>query len=76
MPRAAPSDGLDKFTRYRASRRTHGMRLLRVWVPDPRMPGFQEEARRQAALLRNAPEEIEALAFLDAVAADLDDWTE
>ena len=76
MPRANPSDGLDKFTRYRANRRVQGMRLLRVWVPDPRLPGFREEARRQAALLRDAPEEVEALSFIDAAAADLDDWTE
>mgnify|MGYP000983862701 CR=1 FL=1 len=37
-------------------------------------PGFAEEARRQAALLRGAPEEIEALAFIETV-ADTDGWT-
>lgn len=76
MPRMASRDGLDKFTRYRANRRARGMRLLRVWLPDPRLPGFREEARRQAALLRSAPEEIEILQFLDAAAADIEDWTE
>jgi hypothetical protein len=74
MPRAAPSDGLDKFRRYRATRRASGMKLLRVWVPDPSLPGFREEARRQAALLRGAPEQDEALDFIEAV-ADIDDWT-
>jgi Antitoxin MazE-like len=39
-----------------------------------RAPGFVEEARRQAALLRGAPEESEALAFIE-VAGDFDDWT-
>jgi len=73
MPRVAQSDGLDKFRRYRESRRAAGMKLLRVWVPDPSLPGFREEARRQAALLRVAPEQSEALDFIE-VSADLNDW--
>lgn len=71
MPRPTRAeDGLDKFRRYRATRREHGMKLLRVWVPDPHAPGFREEAQRQALLLRGAPEEREALDFIEA-AADL-----
>ena len=61
MPRADSSDGLDKFQRYRATRRAQGMKLLRIWVPDPQAPGFAAEAERQAAMLRGAPEEAEAL---------------
>lgn len=72
MPRAARADGPDKFQRYRASRRASGMKLLRVWVPDPRAPGFLEEARRQAQLLRSAPEELEVLDFIEAAA----DWVD
>jgi hypothetical protein len=75
MPRPAPPDGMDKFKRYRASRRAGGLKLLRVWVPDPSLPGFREEARRQAALLRGAPEQTDALDFIEAN-ADLGDWTE
>ena len=45
-----------------------GMKLLRLWVPDPKAPGFAAEARRQAALLRAAPEEREALDFIEAAA--------
>jgi hypothetical protein len=67
MPRPANHDGLDKFRRYRANRKASGMKLLRVWVPDPHAPGFRDEARRQAALLRGAQEEIEALDFIEAV---------
>ena len=48
------------------------MKLLRVWVPDPHAEGFAAEARRQARVLRGAPEEAEALAFIEA-AADLGD---
>lgn len=69
MPRAARADGLDKFQRYRASRRASGMKLLRVWVPDPHAPGFRDEARRQALVLRGAPEEMDALDFIEAAAA-------
>ena len=72
MPRSGRADGLDKFRRYGAARQARGMKLLRVWVPDPHAPGFREEARRQAQLLRDAPEEREALDFI-AAAADSDD---
>jgi hypothetical protein len=42
------------------------MKLLRVWVPDPRRPEFAKEAERQAKLLRGRLEEKEALAFIEA----------
>jgi hypothetical protein len=71
MPRPAKQDGHDRAGRYRANKRRQGMRLLRIWVPDPAAPGFRDEAKRQAALLRGAPEEAEALAFIaNALAAD------
>lgn len=70
MPRPARKDGLDKFKRYRATQKQRGMKLVRLWVPDPHAPGFRREARRQAELLRGAPEEREALDFIEAAA----DW--
>jgi hypothetical protein len=45
---------------------TQGMKLLRVWVPDPTRPEFAAEAARQARLLRGRPEEAEALTFIEA----------
>ena len=72
MPRSASTDGLDKFQRYRATRRASGMKLLRVWVPDPHAPGFREEAHRQGLLLKGAPEERDALDLIEASA----DWDE
>ena len=68
MPRAksASPDATSKFKRYRNSKREKGMRLLRVWIPDTRHPGFAREAERQAALLRGRPEEREALQFIEA----------
>jgi len=60
-------DGLSKFQRYRRSKERRGVRLLRVWVPDPRQPEFVAEADRQAELLRERPEQAEALDFIAAV---------
>lgn len=63
MSRAA-----NKLTRYRLRQRLRSFKLLRVWVPDPRAPGFRTEARRQAVLLRGAQEEAEALGLIEAEA--------
>lgn len=70
MPRERQADGLDKFQRYRASRRASGKKLLRVWVDDPGTPRFREESHRQASLLLGAPEEIDALDFIERAADD------
>jgi hypothetical protein len=72
MPRPARKDGLDKFRRYRAGQRKRGMKLVRLWVPDPNAPGFRQRIRREARLLKGAPEELETLDFIAAV-ADWDD---
>ena len=69
MPRAARANGLGKFRRYRASRRASGMKLLRVWVPDPHAPGFRDEAHRQALVLQGASGEADALDFIETAAA-------
>lgn len=68
MPRAKsePKVGLTKFQRYRRAQAARGMKLLRVWVPDPTRPEFAKEAARQARLLRSRPEEAEALSFIEA----------
>jgi hypothetical protein len=67
MARPALTDGIDKHKRYRMNQKKKGMRLLRMWVPDTRTPEFRAEAKRQALLLRGAPEELEALDFIEAV---------
>jgi hypothetical protein len=66
MSRPRTRDGLSKTQRYREAQQHRGMKLLRVWVPDPHRPEFAEEAARQAALLRGRPEEVEAMNFIDA----------
>jgi hypothetical protein len=75
MPRPARNDGLDKFRRLRTTRKAAGMKLVRIWVPDPRNPEFVAKARREAELLRGAPEEQEALDFIEAAMRDVDDDT-
>lgn len=78
MSSPAPRNMQSKFARYRAAKKKQGLKLLRIWVPDIHAPGFAEEAARQAAVLRGAPEEIETLAFIEAATADWDlepyDW--
>lgn len=73
MPRPARDDGLDKFRRFRANQKEAGMKLVRVWVPDPHSPEFAAKARREAELLRGAPEEQEALDFIEAAMRNIDD---
>jgi hypothetical protein len=60
----AGSERLSKFQTYRLEKQRRGMKLLRVWVPDPKRPEFAAEAQRQGGLLRGRPEEAEALDFI------------
>lgn len=73
MPRPAPHDGVDKFRRYRSARREAGMKLVRIWAPDPHALNIAAAARREAALLRGARDEQEALDFIEALEADIDE---
>ena len=59
-------DGLTKFQRSRRHRQHKGMKLLRVWAPDPCLPGCASEARRQGGVLSGSPEEAEALLFIES----------
>jgi hypothetical protein len=63
-----------KLARYHRNKRAQGMKLIRIWVPDPDAPGFAEEVKRQAALLRGAPEEEEILDSIEAAARET--WPE
>lgn len=72
MPRPIRNDGMDKFRRYRASRKADGMKLVRIWVPDPRSPDVAVRALREAEALRGATDEREALDFIEAAMRDLD----
>jgi len=69
MPRAKERDGLSKFQRYREAQRRKGMKLLRLWVPNPRAPEFGSEAERQGKLLCGRAEEREAIDFIEGAFA-------
>ena len=69
MARPAAQDRADKFSRYRAGKRSQGLKMLRLWVPDPAAPGFAKEAARQARLTMGDPDSADALAFIEAAAA-------
>ena len=72
LPPKPTADALTKSQRYRRRQSHRGMKQLRIWVPDPRLPAFAAEAKRQGTLLRGRPEEAEALVFIAATA----DWPE
>lgn len=72
MRGAARADATSKFRRYRARRKADGMKLVRIWVPDPTSPTFAARAQREAEALRGAPEEQDALDFIEAAIRDLD----
>ena len=62
----------DKFRRYRERLKAKGLRQIHLWVPDTASPRFQEELRRQLALVEASREDRETLDFIEAAA----DWSD
>jgi len=62
----------EKFRRYRERLKAKGLRQIHLWVPDTASPRFQEELRRQMALIEGSAEDRETLDFIEAAA----DWTD
>jgi hypothetical protein len=62
-----------RLTRHRHELRAAGLRLLQIWVPDTRSPGFAKEARRQSMLLWDDVSEKDTLDWLAEV-ADTTGW--
>ena len=57
------------------ARRASGLRLVQLWVPDSRAPGFAEECRRQTALAAASDRaDADLGGFLDAALEDLGVW--
>lgn len=63
----------ERMRGYRARKQASGMRLIQLWVPDTRSKRFAAECKRQSRLLRGDPGEVEALEFIERVAAWDDD---
>jgi Protein of unknown function (DUF3018) len=75
MPKNHAARGGKHVQRYRDRMRRAGFRLVQLWVPDTRAPGFADECRRQArAVARNKSAEREITDWLDAV-RDTEGWT-
>ena len=67
-----PASNAERARKRRAALREAGLRPVQIWVPDSRRPGFDEECRRQAALIGTANRaDPELMAFMDAA---FEDW--
>jgi hypothetical protein len=58
-----------KVSAHRARMRAQGMRLLQIWVPDTRSPGFAKEARRQSRAIARSPQEKDDMAFVESLSS-------
>jgi hypothetical protein len=57
--------------------RMAGLRPIQIWVPDTRLPGFEEECRRQCRLAAKVDMAETAMQqFMDETLADIKGWTE
>ena len=56
-----------KVQAHRQRLREQGLRPIQIWVPDVRLPGFEQEAARQCLLANVSSHETADQAFVDAV---------
>ena len=60
---------------YRARMRKAGLRLVQLWVPDTRAPGFAAECQRQSAAAKKKKRlEKDVLDWIEA-GRDTEGWT-
>jgi len=65
----------ESVRRYRDRMRRAGLRLVQLWLPDTRAPGFAGECRRQSrAAAKDRRAEDEAMTWIDET-RDTDAWT-
>ena len=56
-----------RVQKRREALRAEGLRPVQIWVPDTRAPGFEEEYRRQIAVIAESDrQDPELMAFLEA----------
>ncbi len=64
-----------RVRKHRDARRASGLRLVQLWVPDSRAPGFAEECRRQTASAAASDRaDADLGGFLDAALEDFGTW--
>jgi hypothetical protein len=56
-----------RVSRQRQALRKAGLRLVQLWVPDTRAPGFADACRRQSALLLDDAHERATLHWIKDV---------
>jgi hypothetical protein len=61
--------------RYRKKMQRAGLRLVQLWIPDTKAPGFAEECRRQSRVAsKRRGAEKQVLTWLDET-RDTQGWT-
>ncbi len=69
-----PASVTQRVQKRRDALRAAGLRPIQIWVPDTRRPGFTDECRRQAQLVKAADAGDGDLdAFLTGALLDIDD---
>ena len=78
MPRIALESEKSKFSRYRESKRSQGLRQVRLWVPDLSDPAVRAEIRRQVRFINASPDNGPAMRFIEGVMSEVElapyDW--
>jgi hypothetical protein len=67
------STGAQRIKKHRDKLRRSGLRLVQMWVPDTRAPGFAAECRRQSLIIKNSPHEKQIMDWVEKV-ADTTGW--
>ncbi len=72
----ATTPGTDgaKFRKYRANKQRQGLKLVRLWLPDPKSASVRRRIRRQCLALRGTPSDQEALDFIEVIAEEENWW--
>lgn len=67
-----PLTSTERSARRRAELRARGLRPRTFWLPDASSEAFKEQARRDCEYLwRSVSDEAEAMAFADAMTAEV-----
>jgi hypothetical protein len=54
----------ERVRAYRERMRKRGMKVVQIWVPDPKSSYFAAQARRQSRFIAESPEEKDGQAFI------------
>lgn len=65
------SSSAERVRKHRETMRAKGLRLIQMWVPDTRAPGFEEAFRREVRLAAEADRrDPDMVSFLDGLLED------